>query len=77
MMKIESVASRPDRAGRHQVHFADGSVMRLYRQTVEDFGLYAGLELTQEEFSELKTAAGAMSAKIDGVQAGLTAASDP
>ena len=42
--------------------------MRLYRQTVEDFGLYAGLELTQEEFSELKTAAGAMSAKMRAVR---------
>ena len=42
--------------------------MRLYRQTVEDFGLYAGLELTEEEFSRLRTAAGEMSAKMRAVR---------
>ena len=46
----------------------DGSVMRLYRQTVEDFGLYAGMELRGEEFMQLKTAAGEMSAKMRAVR---------
>ena len=55
MMKINTIASQPDRAGRHAVRFEDGSVMRLYRQTVQDFGLYPGLELTE---TELKTARG-------------------
>ena len=68
MMRIESVASPPDRAGRHAVRFEDGSVMRLYRQTVQDFGLYAGLELSEEELSALKTAAGQMSAKMRAVR---------
>ena len=36
------------------MRFEDGSVMRLYRQTVEDFGLYAGKELTEEETTILK-----------------------
>ena len=42
--------------------------MRLYRQTVEDFGLFAGMELTEEEFSKLQTAAGQMSAKMRAVR---------
>ena len=42
--------------------------MRLYRQTVEDFGLYAGLELTEAEFSRLQEAAGEMSAKMRAVR---------
>jgi regulatory protein len=68
MMKIEQIASQPDRAGRHAVRFDDGSTMRLYRQTIEDFGLYAGLEQTEEEFSRLTEAAGQMSAKMRAVR---------
>ncbi len=67
-MKIDYLASQPDRAGRYKTCFADGSVMRLYRQTVEDFGLYAGLELTEEEFAELTEGAGQMSAKMRAVR---------
>ena len=68
MMRIDSVASQPDRAGRDAVRFVDGSVMRLFRQTVQDFGLYAGLELTEEDMTALKTAAGQMSAKMRAVR---------
>ena len=68
MMRIESVAVQPDRAGRHTVRFEDGSVLRLYRQTVQDFGLYTGLELSDEELRKLQTAAGAMSAKMRAVR---------
>ena len=68
MMRIDSVASQPDRAGRYAVRFDDGSVMRLFRQTVQDFGLYAGLELTEEDMTALKTAAGQMSAKMRAVR---------
>lgn len=50
------------------MRFEDGSVMRLYRQTVQDFGLYAGLELTDETFAQLKIAAGQMSAKMRAVR---------
>ncbi len=50
------------------MRFEDGSVMRLYRQSVEDFGLYPGLELTEEQMKSLRTAAGAMSAKMRAVR---------
>ncbi len=42
--------------------------MRLYRQTVEDFGLYAGLELSDEEQKRLRIVAGEMSAKMRAVR---------
>ena len=42
--------------------------MRLYRQTVEDFGLFAGLELSETEMKKLRDAAGAMSAKMRAVR---------
>ncbi len=67
-MKIDSVAHQPDRAGRYTVRFADGTVMRLYRQTVEDFGLYSGLELEQEAYQKLTDAAKTMSAKMRAVR---------
>ena len=50
------------------MRFLDGTVMRLYRQTIEDFGIYAGLELTDNQMSALRTAAGAMSAKMRAVR---------
>ena len=50
------------------MRFEDGSTMRLYRQTVEDFGLYPGRELSQEELKKLRSAAGAMSAKMRAVR---------
>ncbi len=42
--------------------------MRLYRQTVEDFGLYPGMEMTDDEYKKLRTAAGQMSAKMRAVR---------
>ena len=42
--------------------------MRLYRQTVEDFGLYAGLEMDGDQLKMLRTAAGQMSAKMRAVR---------
>ena len=68
MMKIEAVSSQPDRAGRYKVQFSDGTTRRLYRQTVEDFALYAGRELEPKEFSALLEAAGEMSAKMRAVR---------
>ena len=67
-MRIESVATSPDRAGRYTVRLEDGRSLRLYRQTVEDFGLYAGLEMTEQELENLRTAAGQMSAKMRAVR---------
>ena len=68
MMRIEKLLTTPDRAGRYRVQFEDGSVMRLYRQTVEDFGLYSGKELEQDAWDRLQTAAGEMSAKMRAVR---------
>ena len=68
MMRIDHLAAAPDRAGRYLVRFSDGSTMRLYRQTVEDFSLYAGLELEEEQLSKLRSAAGQMSAKMRAVR---------
>jgi len=50
------------------VRFDDGSTMRLYRQTVEDFSLYPGLELNKEQMDTLRVAAGKMSAKMRAVR---------
>ena len=67
-MRIDALAARADRAGRHTVTFSNGSVMRLYRRTIEDFGLFVGLELSDEEMASLKTAAEKMSAKMRAVR---------
>ena len=52
-MRIELLKTTPDRAGRYAVRFSDGSTQRLYRQTVEDFGLYTGKELSEGEMEAL------------------------
>ncbi len=68
MTRIEELKTAPDRAGRYLVRFSDGHTMRLYRQTVEDHGLYAGKELTGEELEKLREDAGQMSAKMRAVR---------
>ena len=67
-MRIDLLKTAPDRAGRYWLTFSDGSKLALYRQTVEDFGLYTGLELSEESYEKLLTAAGAMSAKMRAVR---------
>ncbi len=42
--------------------------MRLYRQTVEDFGLYPGMEMDEAQIKKLRAAAGQMSAKMRAVR---------
>ena len=42
--------------------------MRLYRQTVEDFGLYTGMCLDEDQLKKLRNAAGQMSAKMRAVR---------
>ena len=54
--------------GRYWLTFEDGSKLALYRQTVEDFALYAGKELSEEETQQLLNAAGKMSAKMRAVR---------
>ena len=67
-MRIELLKTTPDRAGRYLVRFSDDSTMRLYRQTVEDFALYTGKELSAGEMEALRAAAGQMSAKMRAVR---------
>lgn len=42
--------------------------MRLYRQTVEDYALFSGKELTDDEMAALRNDAGQMSAKMRAVR---------
>ena len=67
-MRIELFKTTPDRAGRYFVQFEDGTTLRLYRQTAEDFAIYTGKELTDQEFADLQQAAGQMSAKMRAVR---------
>ncbi len=67
-MKIEQLKTSPDRAGRYWVTFEDGTRLGLYRQTVEDFGLYTGMELEEDRYEALRSAAGQMSAKMRSVR---------
>ena len=50
------------------MRFEDGTSMRLYRQTVEDHGLFPGKELSEEELKKLRSDAGQMSAKMRAVR---------
>lgn len=56
------------------MHFDDGSTLRLYRQTAEDFGVYPGQEYTPGALSKLRAAASQLSAKMRAVRI-LSAAS--
>lgn len=67
-MRIELLKTVPDRAGRYFVQFDDGRALRLYRQTVEDFGLYTGMEFSQEAFDKLTAASQQLSAKMRAVR---------
>ena len=50
------------------MRFAGGAVLRLYRQTIEDFGIYSGLEISEDTYNKLLTAAGQASAKMRAVR---------
>lgn len=67
-MRIESLKTEPDRAGRYWLALEDGSRLALYRQTVEDFGLYPGRDLSDAEWQALQESAGQMSAKMRAVR---------
>lgn len=68
MMRIDYLKTSPDRVGRYLVRFSDGSGVRLYRQTVEDFALFTGKEFTEEEYEKFRDAVGQMSAKMRAVR---------
>ena len=65
-MRIDSVSQSPDRAGRYLVKFSDGSSLRLYRQTVEDFRMYPGMEI--EDLQTLRDHDSRYSAKMRAVR---------
>ena len=67
-MRIDLLKTTPDRAGRYWITLEDGSKMALYRQTVEDFALYSGKELSDSEWEALQEHAGRMSAKMRAVR---------
>ena len=67
-MRIDSLKTSPDRAGRYWITLETGEKMGLYRQTVEDFALYSGKELSDEECEALQEHAGQMSAKMRAVR---------
>ena len=67
-MRIEQLKTTPDRAGRYLVLLEDGTSIRLYRQTVEDFGLYSGMALSAEQHLALCRSAEQMSARMRAVR---------
>ena len=67
-MRINLLKTAPDRAGRYWITLENGEKMALYRQTVEDFALYSGKELSDEEWKALQEQAGQMSAKMRAVR---------
>ena len=67
-MRIDLLKTTPDRAGRYWITLETGEKLGLYRQTVEDFGLYSGKELSEEEWKALQESAGQMSAKMRAVR---------
>jgi len=68
MMKIKSLSPVANAVGKYKVEFSDGQVLTLYRQTIEDFGLYPGMEFSREQLDALIAAAGEMSAKMRAVR---------
>ena len=65
-MRIDSISQSPDRMGRFLVKFSDGSTMKLYRQTVEDFRLYSGMEV--ENLDAIRESNSRYSAKMRAVR---------
>ena len=66
MTRIDSVSQSPDRAGRYLVKFSDGSSMKLYRQTVEDFRMFPGMEI--EDLDAVRESNSRYSAKMRAVR---------
>lgn len=68
MTRIESLSAQPDRAGQYYAKLSDGTTLRLYRQSIEDFAITPGRELSEEELASLKAGASALSAKMRAVR---------
>lgn len=67
-MRIEFLKTAPDRSGRYTVRLDEGTTLRLYRQVIEDFGLYTGMELSRQEYDRLVKSASEVSAKMRAVR---------
>ncbi len=65
-MRIDSVSQSPDRSGRYLVKFSDGSLLKLYRQTVEDFRMYSGMEI--DDLDAVRESNSRYSAKMRAVR---------
>ena len=50
------------------MRFAEGITLRLYRQTIEDFGIYPGMEMDDDVYDRLRLAASQTSAKMRAVR---------
>lgn len=68
MMRIDHISEKPDRAGRYYIKLDNGETLRLYRQTVEDFSLFTGKELSEDSIKAIRLQAGQMSAKMRAVR---------
>ena len=67
-MRIELLKTTPDRVGRYWITLETGKKMALYRQTVEEFGLYSGKELSEDTWEALLEHAGKISARMRAVR---------
>ena len=67
-MKIDLLKTTPDRVGRYWITLETGKKMALYRQTVEEFGLYSGKELSEDTWEALLEHAGKISARMRAVR---------
>ena len=67
-MRIDLLKTTPDRAGRYWITLETGKKMALYRQTVEEFGLYSGKELSEDTWEALLEHAGKISARMRAVR---------
>jgi regulatory protein len=67
-MRIDLLKTTPDRVGRYWITLETGKKMALYRQTVEEFGLYSGKELSEDTWEALLEHAGKISARMRAVR---------
>ena len=67
-MRIDLLKTTPDRVGRYWITLETGKKMALYRQTVEEFGLYSGKELSEDTWEALLEHAGKISARMRAIR---------
>lgn len=67
-MRLDSLTPIPGPTGRIKLQFDSGLTMKVYPEVISDCALYAGKELTEEEFSALQEAARRASARQRAVR---------